>query len=154
SELLPRPQEVIEQDGSPCDLYKAWPPGYDELPRLELAAVFYKIHHTEDTEGTERDWLVLFAWQARKTGLAGIDRSYITAAIVFLVLLLAVICFVFIKRLVRKSADERMSRRRSYRPLRGETEAAEQAEVDPELKAAVEKYRKEKETEHGQDSES
>ncbi len=127
-------------------------------PAMRLHALFFKVVRAEDREGNQRDFPVAVAWSMEPSAQppavpAAGDRpgawSYLP-----LVLLAGIGAYALLRVYtwkLRKAGD----RRPRYQPLRepatepaepaGDAESGEGADedVDPELKSAVETYRKE-----------
>jgi hypothetical protein len=124
-------------------------------PAMQLHALFFKVVRAEDREGNQRDFPVAVAWSMERSAKprtvpAAGDRPGAWSALP-LVLLAGIGAYALLRVYtwkLRKAGD----RRPRYQPLREPTaepvEPARDAEdaeedVDPELKSAVETYRKE-----------
>jgi hypothetical protein len=161
--LLPRPDQKHEGDGQPRIEYKGVGPSYAQLPLLELAGIFYKVHRTADEQGEQRDFPVVLAWHLMKKGSGAASPRIAQAAIIFLVIVAGAALFIFFKRRLKRLASMRQERSALHRRLRRGMEMTEEersrtdeeeAEIDLELKAAVEQFRKQKEAGDGQDNKS
>ena len=124
--------------------------------KCTLAGVFYKVYQDHDENGELRDYPVMMVWQI---GPAEGGKSAVGAwwkyLLPFPALLILLIGFAFVRSKVRRNRLDRRGRAR-YHPLRdlSQGEAPENksragtdesaAQIDPELKAAAEQYRKEK----------
>jgi len=158
--LLPKPSGKAGREGSSIIAeYKGTPPHYKQLPVLELAGIFFKVHRTEAKE-VERDYPVVLAWQLRK-GASGAGMSTLASAVLLFIVVAAAAAFFLLRRGIKRSARERAERHVLRRAgwqraeMTGEEAAGEEkGEVDSDLKAAVEQYRKEKEAADGKDDNS
>lgn len=138
---LRRDPERTGDDGA--SLYTA--PG----PPINAAGVFYKVVTLESRDGAMRDYPVLIAWQlesARPVGATGFDASTMAIIIVLLLVLLAV-GFIVLKRHIKGLRARGQEARRTGedeqdRPAPVEPSDVDQ--VDPELRAAAESYRRER----------
>jgi len=139
-------------------------------PKYRLAGVFYKLFETRDKDGRTRQFPVLLVWQMNRAGgrdkvtgpggMLGTRHTLIIASVL-------VLAFAFIYLKKKASRAKRGGRSGpEYRPLRGEDlpgqpaagpalppddEDEEDDQVDPQLKAASEQYRKEKELDDATD---
>jgi len=132
---------------------------------IELACVFYKVYEAEEQGDKKTDakrrrmYPVIVAWQFDKVRKAPSEslldsRIYIVLLIVVMLLFL----YMYFKRITRRQRQGAGAKYRSLRDLSkiepqpevvGEPRAEEDrdgdaGEVDPDLKAAAEEYRKEK----------
>ena len=162
--LLPKPSEEGEEDGVPYVEYRYTDPSCRQLPLLEPAGIFYKTRKDKDRspEKKERDYPIVLAWQLARPAQGKSGTGWVLGAILAGILVLAAALFWFLQRSIRgiRKSRELMATHRALhdRPKRPEDEAGAEddksSEIDPELRAAVEQYRKEKQGEHGQDDKS
>ncbi len=146
---LRREPERTGDDGA--SLYTA--PG----PPINAAGVFYKVVTLESRDRAMRDYPVLIAWQlesARPVAGTGFSASTMVTLIVLLLVLLAV-GFIVLKRHIK---GLRTRQREPARPEgEGEegrpapVEPADVDQVDPELRAAAESYRRERQDDDAAD---
>ena len=132
--------------------------------RLDLAAIFYKVHLDIDRENNPRNYPVLFAWQL--SGQSNGESGQFPKAVVYILgtLLVLLVGFVVLKRYLRQIRRiDAANAPRTYRPLRdltagekkrfgmadedeeNEEDGADQTEpenteVDPLLRQAAEEY--------------
>lgn len=141
--------------------------------QAEIAGVFYKIYRDmsegDKSRGIEpelRSYPVVLTWQVFTPPVrvrpSAVDPRAIT---IILVVAALAIAYLILRRTTKRQVTRRRMRR-TYRPLRTiemKAEAPEQqthtdqdnqqGDIDPLLKAASERYRKEKGLDHGQDRE-
>ncbi len=142
-----------------CTLYDPW------KNKIELAGVFYKVYEAQERGDKKTDakhrrmYPVIVAWQidkARKAPSppAADSRMYI----ILLIVAMLVFLFMYFKRVTRRQRQAGGAKYQSIRdlskivpqpevvgePLSKDEQAGDAAEVDPDLKAAAEEYRKEK----------
>ncbi len=131
---------------------------YTDLPRVQLAGVFYKVYAGRDTQGLPREYPVVFAWQMRTgagggadvasdswaRGLAGEGAMTFSLAM-GAVLLLAIAAYVFWRlrqatRALRDRPLRTLSPAVGARTREGSDEEEDQA--DAGLSAAAEEFRR------------
>ena len=155
--ILGKPDRI----GNEGELLYPLQSGYQ--PKYRLAGVFYKLYETRDKDGRTRQFPVLLVWQMNRAG----GRDNVTGpggmpgtrhALIIVSVLVLAFAFIYLKK--KASRTKRGDRPGpEYRPLRGEDlpvqpaagpslppddEDDEDDQVDPQLKAASEQYRKEK----------
>jgi hypothetical protein len=130
----------VEDDGSAA---------YRSGPEYDIAGVFYKYTINIDKKSSQpRKYPVILVWQMSKaeSPVAVSWSQRILAGAGFLVAVLIVVVFLFIKKRVTRRPARPMFG--DYKPLRDEEEdyrpgeEDQPTEVDPDLTAAVKEYRK------------
>ncbi|MBS3734035.1 MAG: hypothetical protein KGY99_03830 [Phycisphaerae bacterium] len=129
-----------------------------KLPRVRLVGLYYKAYDDmyEDADGAMKAhrWPVILAAYLEPTGGADDGLTATKTGVIVAILLMLVALFVYLKRRTRpaeKSGGEQ------YEPLRDrlgtpDSDGNDSGEIDPDLRSAVEDYRKNRQKGDDQDA--
>lgn len=147
-DVLGEPDSTGEADGMPYREYRG------NLPDFDAVCVYYKAYRGQERgeEGKQRRWPTLVAVQLVGEDDAGISSSQV--GILVAIALMGLALFVYFKRKTRSGTGGEAV----YEPLRDKPDAPPEETgdepVDPDLKAAVEDYKKHRQEQYGDEDDS
>jgi hypothetical protein len=147
--VLGEPDATGDEDGMPYGEYRG------NLPDFEAVCVYYKAYRglERGEEGKQRRWPALVAVQLVASEEDS-DLALYKIAILVAIALMGLALFVYFKRKTKPGTGGEAV----YEPLRDKPDAPPEETgdepVDPELKAAVEDYKKHRQEQYGDEDDS